>query len=242
MIIFLKELVATFLVVGLGCAVTAGLTLKGSLMRGGGSLQLAVGWSSAYLIPQILLGDLSVTANPLLSLGSFFRGTIGFLDFTRAMGGQFLGGLAGGFLVYALYHSYMADKADSKLSQLCFYPDRSHVPNGSNFLNEALGSFFLSLLFSSLNNVRSGEYLYIMLATFFTYLVVFLALGGLTGPVVNPARDLGPRLVYLALLHPRKDASGDDVLSADWTGFWVSLIGDVVGAVLGLLTFSFLLA
>lgn len=205
-------------------------------------MQLAVGWSSAYLIPQLLFGDLSITANPLLSLGSFFRGTIGFLDFAGAMGGQFLGGLAGGLLIYALYHSYMADKADSKLNQLCFYPDRSHVPNGSNFLNEALGSFLLSLIFSSLSNVRTGEYLFVMLATFFTYLVVFLALGGLTGPVVNPARDLGPRLVYLVLLRPRKDESLDDSLGADWTGFWVSLIGDVVGAVLGLLTFSFLLA
>lgn len=240
MILFLKELVATCLVVGLGCAVTAGLTLKGSLMRGGGSLQLAVGWSSAYLIPLLLFDGKLVTANPLLSFGFFFRGTIGFLEFAQALGGQVLGALAGGLLVYLLYRSYMADSDDLKLSQLCFYPDRSQLPLGSHFFGEILGSFLLSLVMSVMAKNHTGEFIYFLLVNFFLYLLVFLALGGLTGPVVNPARDLGPRLVYLALVHPHKAMEEEDSLGADWTGFWVSLIGDVAGTILGLLTSVYL--
>jgi glycerol uptake facilitator protein len=52
-----------------------------------------------------------------------------------------------------------------------------------------------------------------------------LALGGTTGYAINPARDLGPRLVLALLPVPGKATS-------DWPYAWVPVIGPVIGGLL----------
>jgi glycerol uptake facilitator protein len=52
-----------------------------------------------------------------------------------------------------------------------------------------------------------------------------LSLGGTTGYAINPARDLGPRLVHALLPIPGKGGS-------NWQYAWIPLVGDLAGAVL----------
>ena len=49
-------------------------------------------------------------------------------------------------------------------------------------------------------------------------------LGGTTGYAINPARDLGPRMVF-ALIPRRSKAS------ADWGSAWVLVVGKLLGVV-----------
>jgi glycerol uptake facilitator protein len=56
--------------------------------------------------------------------------------------------------------------------------------------------------------------------------VVGLALGGTTGYAINPARDLGPRIMHAILPIKHK---GD----SDWGYAWIPVLGPAVGAVLG---------
>ena len=63
-----------------------------------------------------------------------------------------------------------------------------------------------------------------------SYLLVFgiivsvgMSLGGLTGYAINPARDLGPRIVYALL--PMKNKA-----SANWRYAWVPVLGPIAGA------------
>ena len=59
-------------------------------------------------------------------------------------------------------------------------------------------------------------------------LVVFgigMSLGGTTGYAINPARDLGPRIMHQLL--PIK-GKGD----SDWSYAWVPVIGPLVGGLL----------
>ncbi|GAA2924273.1 hypothetical protein GCM10010446_05610 [Streptomyces enissocaesilis] len=52
-----------------------------------------------------------------------------------------------------------------------------------------------------------------------------LSLGGPTGYAINPARDLGPRIVHAALPIPNKGTS-------DWGCAWVPVAGPLIGGVL----------
>lgn len=54
-----------------------------------------------------------------------------------------------------------------------------------------------------------------------------ISLGGPTGPALNPARDLGPRLVHALLPVSNKGSS-------HWEYSWVPVVAPIVGAVIGI--------
>ena len=58
-----------------------------------------------------------------------------------------------------------------------------------------------------------------------------LSLGGTTGYVLNPARDLGPRIMHSILPIPNK---GDE----DWSYAWIPVVGPIIDAALAVLVFS----
>jgi glycerol uptake facilitator protein len=60
-----------------------------------------------------------------------------------------------------------------------------------------------------------------------------LSLGGTTGYAINPARDLGPRIMHAIL--PIKDKA-----SNDWSYSWIPVIGPITGASLAALLAMFL--
>jgi glycerol uptake facilitator len=57
-------------------------------------------------------------------------------------------------------------------------------------------------------------------------LVIGLSLGGPTGYAINPARDLGPRIMHFVLPVAGKGPS-------DWAYSWVPVVGPIIGGVLG---------
>jgi glycerol uptake facilitator protein len=52
-----------------------------------------------------------------------------------------------------------------------------------------------------------------------------LSLGGPTGYAINPARDLGPRIVHSFLPIPNKGTS-------DWGYAWIPVVGPLIGGAL----------
>ena len=58
-----------------------------------------------------------------------------------------------------------------------------------------------------------------------------LSLGGPTGYAINPARDLGPRIMHAILPIPGKGAS-------DWGYAWIPVIGPLIGGALGALVYG----
>jgi glycerol uptake facilitator protein len=58
-----------------------------------------------------------------------------------------------------------------------------------------------------------------------------LSLGGPTGYAINPARDLGPRIMHFLLpIHNKRDS--------DWKYSWVPILGPMAGATLAALMFK----
>ena len=62
--------------------------------------------------------------------------------------------------------------------------------------------------------------------------VIGMSLGGTTGYAINPARDLGPRLVYSML--PRKNKN------SDWSYAWVPILGPLAGGLVAGILYNFL--
>lgn len=58
-----------------------------------------------------------------------------------------------------------------------------------------------------------------------------LSLGGPTGYAINPARDLGPRIIHALL--PIKNKGG-----SDWGYTWIPVLGPIVGGLLAAFLFS----
>ena len=57
-----------------------------------------------------------------------------------------------------------------------------------------------------------------------------LSLGGPTGYAINPARDLGPRIMHFFLPIPNKRDS-------DWRYSWVPILGPALGATIAAVMF-----
>jgi len=64
-------------------------------------------------------------------------------------------------------------------------------------------------------------------------LAIGLSLGGTTGYAINPARDLGPRIMHALL--PIKDKA-----NSDWTYAWIPILGPFLGSTLGVLVYYLL--
>jgi glycerol uptake facilitator protein len=93
-----------------------------------------------------------------------------------------------------------------------------------NLLTEIIGTAVL-VLFILTEGMTKGLALN-GLGILLTALVVVgigLSLGGPTGYAINPARDLGPRIVHALLPLPNKGGS-------DWGYAWIPVVGPLVGA------------
>ena len=60
--------------------------------------------------------------------------------------------------------------------------------------------------------------------------VIGISLGGTTGYAINPARDLGPRIVYQLIPRKNKDA--------DWNYSFIPIFGPILGSVAAGLLYS----
>jgi glycerol uptake facilitator protein len=62
-------------------------------------------------------------------------------------------------------------------------------------------------------------------------LSIGLSLGGTTGYAINPARDLGPRLVHAILpIKGKRDS--------DWGYAWIPVVGPIAGGLVAVMIYS----
>jgi glycerol uptake facilitator protein len=155
---------------------------------------------------------------------------------------QMLGALLGAVLVYLFYsdHYKVTDDAAAKLATFSTGPEIRNV--ASNLFSEVIGTFVLVFAVLSmaapelrfvdggqaLAGLTSGQIGLGAIGALPVGLLVFaigLSLGGTTGYAINPARDLGPRIVHALLPIPGK---GD----SDWGYAWIPVFGPMVGGAL----------
>lgn len=92
-------------------------------------------------------------------------------------------------------------------------------------MSEIIGTFILVLgiLAIGANELTAGIGPFIV---GFLIVSIGLSLGGTTGYAINPARDLGPRIMHMLLPIPGKGGS-------NWGYAWVPVAGPMIGGALG---------
>ncbi len=95
-----------------------------------------------------------------------------------------------------------------------------------NLISEIIGTFVLVFLIFAFGQPHSlAPATMGALPVALVVLVIGLSLGGTTGYAINPARDLGPRIVHFLLPIPGKGGS-------DWAYSWVPVVGPLIGGAL----------
>lgn len=238
--ILIGEIIGTAVLVLMGAGVCAAVTLKHSKARGAGWVAVAFGWGFAVLAGAYISGSLSgAHLNPAVTIGLAVRSG----DWSTVpvyLTGQLTGAMIGAVLVWVAYYGqFQAHLNDPVLAASVREGDcpagpvlgvfstgpEVRVP-WMNLASEAIGTFVLVLFILTMGLTQgigtSG------MGTLLVSLLVVgigLSLGGPTGYAINPARDLGPRLVHAVLPLPNKGGS-------DWGYAWIPVAGPIAGAVL----------
>jgi glycerol uptake facilitator protein len=223
---FVAELVGTLLLVLLGDGVVAGVVLKGTKSNNSGWIVITMGWGLAVAMSVFVTGQYSgAHLNPAVSFALLIGGGLNFTGFLTYVSAQMIGAILGALLVFVMYfpHFEKHTKEDSALGVFATGPAiRNPV---FNLISEAIGTFVL--VFVILNFKDVGPLQPLMVG--FLVVGIGLSLGGTTGYAINPARDLGPRLVHQLLTSANLLKTKPD---SDWGYAWIPVVGPLLGGAL----------
>jgi glycerol uptake facilitator len=231
--IFGAEVIGTAILILLGDGVVAAVLLAQSKAQNSGWIVITFGWGMGVMIAVLAVGQFSgAQLNPAVTIGTAVIGNTDWSDVPAYLGGEFVGAFIGATLVWAAYsnHWRVTEDPGLKLAVFCTAPAIRNTV--ANFITEVIGTFLL--LFGILAILADKITVATGLAAFLIGLLVFaigLSLGGPTGYAINPARDLGPRIMHAILPIPGKGPS-------DWGYAWIPVVAPLVGGTLGALAFD----
>lgn len=235
---FVAELLGTALIIIFGDGVVANVLLKNSKGNNGGWIVIAFGWAMAVFIGVYVSAAASgAHLNPAVTLALAYLGKCDWSLVPGYLLAQLLGGMLGALLVWAVYrqHYDATTDADLQLATFCTGPAIRNYPQ--NFLTECLATFIfvVAILFIAKPTDATGQSFGLgaldALPVALLVLGMGLSLGGPTGYAINPARDLGPRIMHFILpIKGKRDS--------DWAYSWVPVLGPVTGALLAAWVFQ----
>jgi glycerol uptake facilitator protein len=192
---------------------------------------VAAGWAIAVLCGVLVaqaFGSPGAHLNPAISLAS----AVSSGDYSHLLGfwsAQLLGAMTGSTLMALHFAPHWKPTPDpaAKLGVFCTGPAiKSPL---ANIASEIIGTTVLVVVAGAIGShgvsasgpaPGLGPWLVASLVW-----GIGLSLGGTTGYAINPARDLGPRIVHSLLPIPGKGSS-------NWSYAPIPIVGDLVGAAL----------
>jgi len=233
--VWFGEFMGMMVLMLLGGGVCAGVTLRKSYAADSGWMVITTGWGLAVLCGVLVaqaFGSPGAHLNPAITLASAIVSG-NYSQVLVMWSAQLLGAMSGSALMtlhYAAHWRITPDPA-AKLGIFC---TNAAVRNPLiNTLNEILGTAVLVVVAGAIfsHGVSAAGPAAGLSAGIGPWLVaslvwgIGLSLGGTTGYAINPARDLGPRLVHWLLPIPGKGGS-------NWSYALIPIIGPLLGGAL----------
>ena len=187
-------------------------TIIASSGLGGGGVQFLVPFGFGLSLMAALYAFAEVSGghfNPAVSLGLFLDRRLTFEDLLGYWIFQFAGAIMASLLMLIPFSHDLVKSTTT-------------VPHGNGtalFLEITFTAIFVLVILHSTKSDRYGGSA--MVAIPLTLLMVHLATIPFSGTSVNPARSLGPALV-----------------GAQWTGFWIYVVGPAAGAFIAWIVYS----
>ncbi|KQW97334.1 MIP/aquaporin family protein [Flavobacterium sp. Root420] len=229
---FIAEILGTMIMILLGNGVVANVNLKGTIGNNSGWIVVTSAWAFAVFVGVTIAGPVSgAHLNPIVTLGLALIGKFSWDLVPIYILGEMIGAMLGAFLVWLSHKDHFAATEDEGAKLACFSTGPAIKNNVSNIISEAIASFVLifsifyiagpSLKIASDTNATIGLGTIGALPVAIVVWAIGLSLGGTTGYAINPARDLGPRIMHAIL--PIKGSS-------NWGYAWIPIVGPVIGA------------
>jgi glycerol uptake facilitator protein len=238
---FMAELIGTFLLMLLGDGVVANVLLNDTKGHNSGLLVITTAWGLAVFVGVVVAGPYSgAHLNPAVTIGLAIAGKFAWANVLPYIIAQMLGAFGGSFLVWVMYYDHFkrTDDPAAILAVFCTGPAiRNYL---SNITSEIIGAFvlvFTVFYISGAQIVPSKTPIGLgsvgALPVALLVWVIGLSLGGTTGYAINPARDLGPRIMHFILPIKNKGTS-------DWQYAWIPVLGPILGAAIAALLYMHL--
>jgi glycerol uptake facilitator protein len=228
---FFAEFFGTAIIIVFGGGVVANVVLNKTKGNNSGWIVITFGWAVGVFTGILIAAPFSgAHLNPAVTLALVIADKFPLKQLPMYVCAQLLGAMFGAFLVWVAYkkHFDITDDADSKLAVFCTAPNIRHY--WYNILTEAIGTYVLVLAVLYMAKPEVGLGALSALPVALVVLGLGLSMGGPTGYAINPARDLGPRIVHFFLPIPGKRDS-------DWKYAWVPILGPFLGASLAAVMF-----
>ncbi len=231
---FIAEIIGTALLILLGNGVVANVALSKTNGNGEGFLFVNIAWGLAVYVGVLVAGPISgAHLNPAVSIGLAAAGEFPWADVAPYIGAQMIGAFIGSILVWMAYKDQytQTEDLDAKLGTFSTSPQVSNPL--WNVITEAVGTFVLvyavlhianpTFEAEGISNAVIGLGSLGALPVALIVIVIGASLGGPTGYAINPARDLGPRIMHTILPIGKKRDS-------NWGYSWIPVVGPILGA------------
>jgi glycerol uptake facilitator protein len=236
---FLAELIGTGALVLLGNGVVANVVLTGTKGHNSGWIVITTGWALAVYVGVVIATPFSgAHLNPAVTIAMATAGKLPWSSVLPYIIAQMLGAMIGAFLVWVMYRDHFNQTVDSSMQLAAFSTSPSIRDNIPNLISELIGTFVLVF---TVFFITGGEIIesktHIGLGSIGALPVALLvwsiglSLGGTTGYAINPARDLGPRIMHFLLpMRNKRDSN--------WGYAWIPVLGPILGGVLAALVYT----
>lgn len=229
------EFIGTFLLILLGNGVVANVVLKDTKGNEGGWIVISLGWGLGVFVGVTVAGPISgAHINPAVSLGLAAAGNFAWDLVLPYIAAQMAGAAAGAGTVWLFYRHHFNRTEDPGAQLGCFATGPAIRKPINNLLSEIIGTFvliFVILYIADPTLQLDGKEVNMGLGTLGALPVALLvtaiglSLGGTTGYAINPARDLGPRIMHMLLPMKHKGSS-------DWNYAVIPIVGPFLGALI----------
>src|SRR5579884_45347 len=228
---FFGEFMGTLVLVLLGNGVVANVVLKKTLGENSGWIVICTGYGLAVMagvFTAIACGSPGAHINPAVTLGiAIAQGD--FSNLATFIPAQLLGAMVGALLVWLHFLPHWPLTTDPGNKLACFSTGPAVRSPGANIFSELLGTFLLvsiiGAIFSKSVGLAGPAPALGPFLVGATVWCIGLGLGGTTGFAINPARDLGPRIMHAILPISGKGGS-------NWGYAAVPVIGGLIGGAL----------
>ena len=232
--VYIAELLGTLILILVGAGVNANVSLAQTNGNDSGWIVISWGWGVAVFIAVFMTGNISgAHINPAVTIGLAVAGNFDWALVPGYIAAQMVGAILGSTLSWLQYRNHF-DATDNPAAQLGVFSTGPAIPDTlNNLYSEVVATFVLILgvLYIAAPDVGIGA-----LDALPVGLLVFgigMGMGGTTGYAINPARDLGPRIVHS--LVPIKNKG-----SSNWGYAWIPVAGPIIGAVIAAIVYGLL--
>ena len=228
------EFIGTAILMIFGNGSVANVELKNTKGHHAGWLNIAMGYGFGVMFPVLMFGGISgAHINPAMTIAQAVNGMFPWDEVLPYIVAQLLGAAVGQLVVYITYLPHYRETEEADAIFASFSTTDAEGSRFNYFVNEFFGTLVLVLgaLCCLLMPWGAKDAAAASIVVGFIVWGLVTSMGGPTGPGLNPARDLMPRLLHAILPIPNKGASR-------WNEAWIPVVAPIVGAIIGCWLFT----